>query len=75
VPDLGILLSDDPIAVDKASVDLINTAPYSPLWSTTDKFNDQDKFKAIYKDIDWNWQLNYGQQMGIGNKKYKIIKV
>ena len=40
-----------------------------------DKFKDQDKFKAIYKDIDWNWQLNYGQQMGIGNKEYKIVKV
>ncbi|MCX6383032.1 MAG: DUF362 domain-containing protein [Actinobacteria bacterium] len=75
VPDLGILLSDDPIAVDKASADLINDAPYNPLWSTKDKFKDQDKFKAIYKDIDWNWQLNYGQQMGIGNKEYKIVKI
>ncbi|GAG73341.1 unnamed protein product [marine sediment metagenome] len=75
VHDLGVLLSDDPVAVDKASVDLINDAPYSPLWSTVDKFNDQDKFRAIYQDIDWNWQLNYGQQMGIGNKEYKIVKV
>jgi len=75
VPDLGVLLSDDPVAVDKASVDLINDAPYSPLWSTIDKLNDQDKFRAIYQDIDWNWQLNYGQQMGIGNKEYKIVKV
>jgi len=75
VPDLGVLLSDDPVAVDKASVDLINDASYSPLWSTVDKFNDQDKFRAIYQDIDWNWQLNYGQQMGIGNKEYKIVKV
>jgi len=75
VPDLGILLSDDPIAVDKASADLINDAPYNPSWSTMDKFKDQDKFKAIYKDIDWNWQLNYGQQMGIGNKEYKIVKI
>ena len=75
VPDLGILLSDDPIAVDKASVDLINDAPYNSLWSTIDKFKDQDKFRAIYKDIDWNWQLNYGQQMGVGNKEYKIVKI
>ena len=75
MPDLGVLLSDDPVAVDKASVDLINYASYSPLWSTVDKFNDQDKFRAIYQDIDWNWQLDYGQQMGIGNKEYKIVKV
>lgn len=32
------------------------------------------KFRAIYQDIDWNWQLNYGQQMGIGNKEYSIVK-
>jgi len=75
VPDLGILLSDDPIAVDKASADLINDAPYNLSLSTMDKFKDQDKFKAIYKDIDWNWQLDYGQQMGIGNKEYKIVKI
>lgn len=74
VPDLGILLSDDPIAIDKASVDLINSAPFNPLWSLTNKFSSEDKFKVIYKDIDWNWQLDYGQQMGIGNKEYEIVK-
>jgi len=75
VPDLGILLSDDPIAIDKASADLINDAPYNLSLSTMDKFKDKDKFKAIYQDIDWNWQLDYGQQMGIGNKEYKIVKI
>ncbi len=75
VPDVGVLISDDPIAIDKASIDLINDAPYNPLWFAADKFKDQDKFKAIYKDVEWDWQLNYGQQMGIGNKKYKIVKV
>jgi len=61
--DLGILLSDDPIAIDKASADLIN------------KQCGVDKFKVIYKDIDWKWQLDYGRQMGIGNEKYEIINL
>jgi len=61
--DLGILLSDDPIAIDKASVDLIN------------KQCGVDKFKVIYKDIDWKWQLDYGRQMGIGNEEYEIINL
>jgi uncharacterized protein len=60
-PDLGILLSDDPIAIDKASVDLVNN-----------KFG-ADKFKEIYKGIDWNWQLDYGSKMGVGNSEYEII--
>lgn len=61
--DLGILLSDDPIAIDKASVDLV------------DKQCGVDKFKVIYKDIDWKWQLDYGRQMGIGNEEYEIINL
>jgi uncharacterized protein len=75
VHDLGILLSDDPVAIDKASVDLINAAPSESLWSTADKSSGQDKFKAIYKNTEWNWQLDYGKQMGIGNEEYKIIKI
>lgn len=63
VPDLGILLSDDPIAIDKASVDLVN------------KQCGVDKFKLIYKNIDWKWQLDYGRQMGIGNVEYEIINL
>ena len=63
VPDLGILLSDDPIAIDKASVGLVN------------KQCGVDKFKLIYKDIDWKWQLDYGRQMGIGNAEYEIINL
>ena len=61
--DIGILLSDDPIAIDIASVDLVN------------KQSDVDKFKVIYKDIDWKWQLDYGRQMGIGNEKYEIVNL
>ncbi|MBM3708343.1 MAG: DUF362 domain-containing protein [Actinobacteria bacterium] len=75
VPDLGILLSDDPVAIDKASADLVNNTAYSPLWSTENSSNIRDKFRAIYKDVDWNWQLDYGRQKGIGNKEYEIIKV
>ena len=63
VPDLGILLSDDPIAIDKASVDMING------------LNGIDKFKAIYKDIDWKWQLDYGKKMGIGNEEYEMVNL
>ncbi|MCL6087747.1 MAG: DUF362 domain-containing protein [Actinobacteria bacterium] len=63
VDDKGILLSDDPIAIDKASVDLIN------------KTEGKDKFKEIYKSLEWSWQLDYGEQMGIGNKEYRIIKI
>jgi uncharacterized Fe-S center protein len=75
VPDLGILLSSDPVAIDKASADLVNSAPFSPLWTDTNKTKSEDKFNLINKNIDWNSQLDYGQKMGIGNKDYRIIRL
>lgn len=63
VPDLGILLSDDPVAIDKASVDMVNSQCGA------------DKFRTVYEDIDWRWQIEYGSKMGIGNKEYEIIKL
>jgi uncharacterized Fe-S center protein len=75
VPDLGIMLSSDPVAIDKASVDLVNSTPFNPLWSASNKTKSEDKFKMVFKSIDWNSQLDYGQKMGIGNKDYKIIKI
>lgn len=75
VPDLGILLSNDPVAIDKASVDLVNSAPFNLLWSDMDKEKGKDKFKLVYKNIDWKSQLEYGQKMGIGKKDYKIIRL
>lgn len=59
--DIGILLSDDPIAIDKASVDFINN-----------QFG-ADKFNVVYKSINWKWQLDYGKKMGIGNEEYEIV--
>ena len=63
VPDLGILLSDDPVAIDKASVDLVNNQCGI------------DKFKMLYKKVDWKWQLDYGSKTGIGNIEYQIINL
>jgi len=61
--DIGILLSDDPIAIDKASVDFINN-----------QFG-ADKFNAVYKSINWKWQLDYGKKMGIGNEEYEMVNL
>jgi len=61
VEDIGILGSLDPVAVDKASVDLII------------KRSGRDVFKAGY-DIDWSFQLKHGAKVGLGNLEYKLIE-
>ncbi|KPA18469.1 4Fe-4S ferredoxin [Candidatus Magnetomorum sp. HK-1] len=76
VGDIGIVASKDPVAIDQASVDLVNQAegnPHSCLNSGLEPGG--DKFKAIYPNIDWPMQLEYAEKIGLGSRKYDLIKV
>ena len=60
-PDIGYLLSDDPVAVDKASLDLINNVK-------------KDVFiKENY--IDPFLQIKYGEKLGLGSSSYSLRKI
>lgn len=76
VPDIGILASSDPIAIDMASVDLVNDAPSisSSILSDKNLNKNKDKFKCIHGNIDWKSGLIYGEKIGLGNTKYELIK-
>jgi len=76
VGDIGVLASTDPVAIDQASVDLVNGEP--ALNHTCLKVNTgpgEDKFKGIYPDIDWEHQLEYAEQIGLGSRKYELIRL
>jgi uncharacterized protein len=75
VSDLGILFSYDPVAVDLASLDLINSVPFNPVSEFSKDNKVKDKFRSITKDTEWKWQFDYGQKMGIGSKQYKLIDI
>jgi len=76
VNDVGILASEDPVAIDQASVDLVNqeegnrSSKLSRNWG-----QGEDKFRAIYPEVDWNIQLAYGEEIGLGTRDYELIKV
>ena len=74
VPDIGIVASRDPVAIDQASADLLQAQPVlasSCLASTAAA--DIDKIKAVYPKIDWQHQLQYAEQVGLGKRAYKLI--
>ncbi len=74
VRDIGILASTDPVAIDQASVDLVNAEqalPGSSLKKNTNK--GEDKFKGLYPDVDWPKQLDYAEHIGIGTRNYDLI--
>ena len=76
VNDIGILSSEDPVAIDQASVDLVNdqegnrSSKLPGAWKPG-----ENKFQAIYPKVDWNIQLAYAEEIGLGTRDYELIKI
>jgi len=76
VQDVGILASTDPVAIDQASVDLVNRQPaLENSCLSTNKGPGEDKFKALYPKVDWTVQLEYGEKIGLGTRDYELINI
>jgi uncharacterized Fe-S center protein len=76
VSDIGILSSEDPVAIDQASVDLVNGEAGNRSSKLQKNWNPgEDKFRAVYPEVDWNIQLAYAEEIGMGTRKYELIKI
>ena len=76
VGDIGILASTDPVAIDQAAVDLVNGARGNPDSKLERHLNPgEDKLRDLYPETDWTIQLEYAQEMGLGTRNYKLIRV
>lgn len=76
VKNIGVLASTDPVAVDQASVDLVNAQP--ALAGTRLTVNTEaggDKFKGLYPKVDWPIQLLYAEKLGLGSRQYDLVPV
>ena len=74
-PDIGVLVSDDPVAIDQAALDLVNQAPPSfPSALPTGLASGEDKFMALHQDIDGRYALKYAEKMGLGSRAYQLVK-
>jgi len=62
-PDVGILASVDPIAIDKASLDLVNASCGKEI------------FKEVHPQQNHLLQLEYAQMLGLGRIDYELIRV
>ncbi|HSA97325.1 MAG TPA: DUF362 domain-containing protein [Acidobacteriota bacterium] len=63
VPDIGILASLDPVAIDQATADLLIAAG-----------GGQDPLRAGY-DLDWSGQLAHGERIGLGTRRYRLTEI
>ncbi len=74
--DIGILVSKDPVAIDQASVDMVNQQ--QALEGSNLEANSpsgEDKFTNLYPKIDWSIQLEYGEKIGLGRREYELITI
>ena len=81
VPDIGILASFDPVALDKASADLVTR---SAVLHTDNQLGNEhqeddlcncDKFHLLHPDTDWISGLQHAEKIGLGQMQYELIIV
>ena len=79
VPDIGIAASFDPVALDKACVDMV-TAAAAATGSCLEvrehgKLQGEDKFKLVHPRTDWRAGLAHAEKIGLGTMEYELITV
>lgn len=86
VPDLGMMASFDPVALDQACADMVTAAPVLQTSNTiTEKehtcechhhtHEGEDKFHMLHPNTNWQAGLRYAEEIGIGTREYELIKL
>ena len=76
VPDLGILASEDPVALDTACFELVKEAhSLIPLGEHGAHSCGYDKFSALHPNTRGWHQVEYAESIGMGSRDYELITV
>ena len=78
VSDVGMFASFDPVALDQACADAVMAQPAAPGSALFDAGCDgscADHFRAAHPDTDWEVCLEHAEKLGLGSRKYELIKI
>ncbi len=75
VPDLGILFSTDPVAIDRAAYDLVNRARPTAGSILARKPKRKDHFAALFPGTRPALQMRYGAEIGLGTADYRLSPI
>ncbi len=78
VPDVGMFASFDPVALDVACADAVNSqipVAGSILEDHAAGHPGKDHFSTVSPGTDWRSAVDHAVRMGIGNKEYELIKI
>ena len=82
VPNIGMLASFDPVALDQACADLVNAAPVMENSVLAEHLRDNaevcaghDHFHNITPESEWKTCLQHAEKLGLGTRDYELIKI
>ena len=81
LPNIGMFASFDPVALDQACADAVNAAPVNPASLLCDEHehhhidDPDDHFHAVHPDTNWQAALEHAEKLGIGTRRYELIKI
>jgi uncharacterized Fe-S center protein len=78
VPNIGILASRDPVALDRACYDLVNAAPVLPGSAAAEGMKaagaSDDHFQLMHHGMDGKLGLAYAESIGLGTQAYELVR-
>jgi len=74
VPDIGVLASDDVVAIDQAAYDLVVAARGAEGSRGEGSAEGDDTFASV-TGIDGTVSMKYAEQMGLGTREYELTVV
>ncbi|MBR2364551.1 MAG: DUF362 domain-containing protein [Lentisphaeria bacterium] len=75
LPDIGMLASFDPVALDLAACELCNKAPRLVNTWLDGKEDSGDVFNDAHKNSHWKDTLDHAVKIGLGNDNYELIRL
>ena len=78
VPDVGMFASFDPVALDQACADAVlaqTPLSNSVLFDEKCACNEGDLFHRAHPDTHWQACLEHAEKIGLGSRKYELIKI
>lgn len=81
IPNIGMLASFDPVALDKACADLCNQqkpVSGSNLARNIEKHGEHhthDHFKTNHPDAEWRTCISHAVKIGLGTDQYELVRI
>jgi uncharacterized Fe-S center protein len=76
VPDIGIFAGFDMVALDKACIDAVNSAPAVALSLLGGKdAQARDHFGQIHPHTNWRSQIAHAEAIGLGSGNYELVRL